>query len=220
MKIRKTISSLSLKRIVISLLILFSFPLLKSAVKQLAREETLATAFSFNLIGCILLIYDWELVAVHYKRAKKNFSATVTWMFIGILLIGIWLFTGKYLLQAKIILPEEVSLQNSLMVLIAALPAYTLLQASIIHVSFKCITDHLSVHQREELVILLSGFLFGPIYTLLFFPYTLEIFAPTLLYNIVLIVILSYLYNQSGNLVSGTLAMGFCYLSFIILMIL
>lgn len=216
MKIRKTVSSLSLKRMVISLVVLCLLPGIERLVLTPARDTTLALAFTLNLIGCILIIYDWELVGVHYNRAKKKPSRCIAWTIVGIVLIGFWMFIAMHFLHASPVFPEKETMSNSLSITIAAIPAFSFVQACIVNLSFKCLTDHISVRQKEELVILLSGFLFGTLYTVLFLPMSIEVFLPLLLYNILLVCILSYLYNQSGNLVPGTMAMTVCYLIYIL----
>jgi hypothetical protein len=67
----------------------------------------------------------------------------------------------------------------------------------------------MNIQNRELIVILVSGFLFGLIYTIAFLStFTLDLFIRTYLYNVVLIAILSYLYNQSHSFIPGILSFG------------
>ena len=92
--------------------------------------------------------------------------------------------------------------------------------AALVNIEFKCMTDHFKIHAREATMILLSGFLFGFIYTICFCPLQLQVFVPTYLYNVILISVLSYLYNQTHSFIPGILAMGTAYLVWQILLLL
>ena len=90
----------------------------------------------------------------------------------------------------------------------AALIATSYVLAVIVNIGFKCLTDHIDVRSNEAAVILVSGFLFGAILTLLYTPFDLDIWIRTYLYNVILTAFLSYLYNQSSSFIPGVLSMG------------
>ena len=77
----------------------------------------------------------------------------------------------------------------------------------IVNISFKCLTDHLDIRDREALIILASGFLFGILYTVVFVPFgDLGLLVRTYLYNVLLICTMSYLYNQSHSFIPGIIS--------------
>jgi len=209
---QNTLSTLSTKRILISLLLIISIPAVTYGVNLFADQFNLSEAFAFNLAGCLLIFYDWNLFGTHYNRSKYNIKTFFIYFLIGIALIGLWLQAGIHFLQTGPVLPEGTSLIRFGYGRPMMMIAYSFLQAVVISIGFKVLTDHMDVRHRELQSILLSGFLFGLLYTLLFsFPFELTAFVRSLLYNVVLTAILSYLYNQSRSFMPGLTAFTVIY---------
>ncbi len=200
-------SSLSMKRIIISLLIYAAIPFVCRALTGLIGNETAAMTLTLNLAGLTLIVYDWNLFGIHYNRAKDNPGDTVIYTLIGIVLIGLLTWISRRFLHAFIPLPDPATVRAYLFALPPILCAYSLTLGLIINISFKCLTDHLDIRDREALIILASGFMFGMLYTAAFCPLAdFPLIVRTYLYNVLLICIMSYLYNQSSSFIPGILS--------------
>jgi hypothetical protein len=194
---------------VISLLIFFLIPIVKTITNQFVHNDTISYTMALNLAGALLIIYDWNLFGIHYNRSKKHLADTMIYMLIGMAVIGLWVYVDLKFLQADILISDPASTKAYLFGSPAIMLAFSFIQGAIINISFKCVTDRMNIQNRELIVILVSGFLFGLIYTIAFLStFTLDLFIRTYLYNVVLIAILSYLYNQSHSFIPGILSFG------------
>lgn len=204
----KTKSTLSTKRILITLLIIFLIPAVERILNIWVQNETLSYTFAFNAAGSALIFYDWNLFGVHYNRSKSNLPVTIIYSIIGILGLLGWVWVGQNFLKAHLLLPDPETIAAYPFAEPAVLIAYSFMQAAVVNIGFKCATDHLSIRTREVLVILISGLLFGGIYTLLFTPLQTVLWITTYLYNVIMIMFLSYLYNQSSSFMPGIISLG------------
>ncbi len=209
-----TLSSLSMKRIIISLIIFALIPVCAHVLNLFIHEEDLSMMVSMNVLTSVLIIYDWNLVGIHYNRAKNNIPDTILFFVIGLVLIRLWTWFGMSFLQVRPLLPAAETAVKYPYAVPSLLIAFSYIQAAMVNISFKCITDHLDVRSREIQAILISGILFGLVYTIAFasLPLSMNSLFRTYLYNLVLVAILSYLYNQSNSFIPGILSMGTIYL--------
>ena len=207
-------SRLSYKRILISLLFIVLMRPIANLVNLLVDDFTISYTFSFNFVAGLLIFYDWNLFGIHYNRMKANLSDFFIYTIIGLILFGIWVYFNYRLLGDYVLVPDPKTIQNYLFASPAIHFAFSFSQSLIISIGFKCLTDHLDIREKELLIILASGFLFGLFYTVLFIPYTLEAFVRTYLYNVIVVSIMSYLYNQSSSFLPGTFAYGIVLLLF------
>ncbi len=200
-------SSLSLKRIIISLCVFCMIPVVYRLVLMVAGNETAAMTFTLNLTGLILIIYDWNLFGIHYNRAKANPKDALIYTIVGTIIIAILTWINQAFLKGYIPLPDAATVNNYLFSAPAVLLAYSVVLGFIVNISFKCLTDHLDIRDREALIILASGFLFGILYTAVFVPFgDLGLLVRTYLYNVLLICTMSYLYNQSHSFIPGIIS--------------
>ena len=72
MSISKT--TLTYKRIILSMIIFFIIPLLFPVLNYFLNDETISYTCLINVFTAILMIYDYNLVALHYNRIKRNFK--------------------------------------------------------------------------------------------------------------------------------------------------
>ena len=205
-------SSLSLKRIIISLLVFCAIQPFAMALNRFADNKVLSNMFAINLAGMILIIYDWNLFGIHYNRAKHHLKETVLWSLLGIAVIGVWAYLAYRFVPFVQVLPDYTQIASYRFAWPAVILAYSYVQAAIINICFKCLTDHINVHSREAAVILLSGFLFGLFYTAVHVSLHMEVWIPAYFYNVVLIAFMAYLYNQSHSFVPAIISMGTVYL--------
>ena len=205
-------SSLSNKRIVISLLLGASIPILAKLMNIYVKQKEISLMASFNVIGCILMMYDWNLFGIHYNRSKKDMRTTVLYTIIGILFIGLLVTLNSNFFHALLIIPKEITLTSYGYARPAMLLGYSFVQSFLVNILYKCLTDKCTVQGKELQTILITSFVFGFAYLIAFIPFSPMVWFRTYLYNLLLIAIMSYLYNQSHSLVPGCLAMGFVYL--------
>ncbi len=213
-------SSLSTKRILISLFLFLMIPMLEWIANRWVDNTTLSYTFALNVCSAILIIYDWNLFGIHYNRSKLNIGSTVLYTLLGILCISLWIWFGRSFLNCFFLVPDASSMHEYAFAIPAILIAYSYMLSSTVNISFKCLTDHIDVRSNELLIILICGFLFGFLFTAAFTPLEIGLWIRTYFFNTVLIMFLSYLYNQSGTFFPGILSMGTVILAYILLFIL
>lgn len=208
----QTISTLSMKRIIISLSIFIAIPLTAHLLDLWVNQYAISLMFCMNIGVSALIIYDWNLFGIHYNRAKKNAMDTVLFTAAGGVLIMVWIYVGANLLKANIILPGNRDLIEYGYARPGMMIAFSFMEAAGVSISFKCFTDHFDIRGKELQSILLSGLLFGLLFTVIFLPsLDIGLFFRTYLYNMVLTAYLSYLYNQCHTIIPGMLAMTIVY---------
>lgn len=204
-------STLSVRRILLTMAILLLVPVLRKVISTFLSIDAIIDMFSLNITAWVMILYDWNLLGVHYNRAKDHRKEAVLWALVGIVFLSLWLYVNEHFLKTSLPMDRIRESASYTGALPPILIAYSFSQAAIINIGFKCMTDHLNVRNQEILAILLSGFAFGLYYTLLFTPGSLSSFIPMYLYNIVSISFLAYLYNQSHSFVPGMIAMTIVY---------
>ena len=106
----QTISTLSRKRIVISLILTAMIPTTARILNIFLDQEQISLMFSMNIFTSVLIMYNWNLVAIHYNRAKENIPDTILYTLIGGALIFLWSLLGLSFFQAHLILPPSYAL--------------------------------------------------------------------------------------------------------------
>ena len=210
---QKELTTLPLKRVLISLLLFLLCALSWRIFDVFIKEVYISKMISINLFGSILITYNWPLIELHHERIKDN-SDKYLFFVVNLLFIGILTFISKIIFQAEILIPEDIILVSYGYARPGIYIAFSLIKAFLINISFKCLTDHLDIKQKELQVILVSSLVFGLVLTLAFTPLNISILSRTYLYNILLIAFLSYSYNQTSSLLPGTLALAIIHLLF------
>lgn len=214
----KTNSTLSIKRITITILVFCAIPALAHLVNIALTQYDISLMFSLNLGATILIMYDWNLFGIHYNRAKYNIQDTILYSIVAFICISIWTYISTNYLRCIVIIPDSVALTRYGYARIGMFIAYSFCEASALCIVEKCATDHLKVSHHEIQVILSSGILIGALTTILFLPsFNILTILTTLLYNVVLCTILSYLYNQSHTFIPGLIGFALSNLMFMIL---
>ena len=214
----QTLSTLSRKRIVISLILSALIPVTARLLNILLDQEQIALMFSMNIFTSVLIMYDWNLVAIHYNRAKENIPDTILYSLIGLALIFLWSLLGMSFFQARLILPPAYALIGYGYARPGFLVAFSFMEAAMLNLTFKIMTDHVDVIHKELQSILLSALCVGLVFTIAFVPITdISLFLRSYVYFMGLTALLSYLYNQTHTIVPGVIALT---LTNLILMIL
>lgn len=214
---QKTISSLSLKRVLITLLMLVLIPVVASGMDRVINQYYISLMFAMNILGSIMIMYDWNLFAIHYNRSKYDPLDTLLYTAVGIVMTGVWVWVGQHFLQNEFLIPPASVLRAFGYARPGMLIAFSIMEACIISICFKCVTDRFQIRNHEFQVIILSGLLFGLVLTAVFTSWEVAVWFRTYLYNAVLMTIFSYLYNQSHSFVPGMLAITIIHLAIMIL---
>ena len=210
-------SSLSNKRIAISILLIVCIPLFSYLFNIYAKQYDISLMVSFNLFTCILLIYDWNLFGIHYNRSKKDIQFTIIYIIVGVIAIGILSILNTLLFHGNLVLPKKTTLTSYGYARPGLFLGFSFVQSLALSIFYKCLTDRFQIQNKELQTILISSFVIGFIYLVAFNPFDLYVWIKTYVYNIILIAILAYLYNQSHSLLPGCIAMGIVY--FILMLI-
>ncbi len=214
----QTLSTLSRKRIVISLILSAMIPVTARLLNILLDQEQIALMFSMNIFTSVLIMYDWNLVAIHYNRAKENIPDTILYSLLGLALIFLWSLLGLSFFKAQLIIPPSYALIGYGYARPGFLIAFSFMEAAMMNLTFKIMTDHLDVIHRELQSILLSALCVGLVFTIAYVPITdISLFLRSYVYFMGLTALLSYLYNQTHTIVPGVIALT---LTNLILMIL
>lgn len=205
----QTISTLSLKRIVISLILTAMIPITARILNIFLDQEEISLMFAMNIFTSILIMYNWNLVAIHYNRAKENIPDTILYTLIGLALIFLWSLLGSGFFKAHLIIPPAYALIGYGYARPGFLIAFSYMEAAMISLTFKIMTDHLDVIHREVQSILLSALCVGLVITIAFVPLgSISLLIRSYVYFMGLIALLAYLYNQTHTIVPGFLALG------------
>lgn len=215
---RKINSTLSMKRVAISLLLFVTIPVCARFLNLFVKQYDISLMTSFNVLGSILIIYDWNLFGLHYNRAKYNIDDTVLYTAVAYVLILLWTIFSLQTLHCRVIIPSGDTLMQYGYARPAMMIAYSFMEAVSISIGVKCATDHMKVNHNELQIILTTGILAGIAMTFLFIPSLNPLtLMTTLLYNVILMILLSYFYNQTGSFIPGT--MGFALVNLTIMVI-
>ncbi|MBR3363916.1 MAG: hypothetical protein IKG53_03485 [Solobacterium sp.] len=214
----QTISTLSRKRIVISLILTAMIPITARILNIFLDQEQISLMFSMNIFTSVLIMYNWNLVAIHYNRAKENIPDTILYTLIGGALIFLWSLLGLSFFQAHLILPPAYALIGYGYARPGFLVAFSFMESAMLNLTFKIMTDHLDVIHKELQSILLSALAVGLVITIAFVPLNdISLLLRSYVYFMGLFALLSYLYNQTHTIVPGILALGIVNLILMIL---
>ncbi len=218
---KQTKSTLSRKRMYITLLLFFMIPATAHLINIFLVQYDISLMFAFNVFAAVMIMYDWNLFAIHYNRMKEKFGSCLVFMLLAIAFLFLWTWVGLNALSCRIMIPSGHILRSFGYARIGMLIAYSFSEAAAISIAFKAGTDHFRIRNHELQIILISGLLFGIVLTIMFLPSTnfLTILT-TLLYNVISMIFLSYLYNQTNTFFPGMLGFAFTNLIYMLFLIL
>lgn len=214
---QKTVSTLSGKHILLSILMIISVRLLSIAADRFVSQEAISLMFAVNVMTAALIVYNWKLVDRHFKRSAASLPDFFLFTGIGIITIALWSWVSARFLQADMMLPDRLALIGIGYARSGMLIAFSFMEACLLNIGFKNLTDRLDVRNKELQAILFSAVLFGLFMTLLFTPPDFLLWVRTYLYWLVLTGILSYLYNQSHSIIPGIVSVTLVHLAMMIL---
>lgn len=211
-------STLSTKRVIISLILFACIPFSARILNIFLQQYDISLMISMNVFGSFLVFYDWNLFGLHYNRAKYNLDDTLLYCAIAYVIILIWTIFAIDNLHCRIIVPSSDKLVTYGYARFGMLIAYSFMESTSVSIAVKCATDRLKVSHNELQIILFTGLTAGLALTLLFIPSLNPLtMLTTLLYNVILMILLSYFYNQTGSFIPG--AAGFALVNLTIMVI-
>ena len=178
----KTSSTLSSARIVLSLLIFAIIPLVHAILKALTGDDTISYTMALNLSALSLFVHCMTGICSGFTGtgSRPVSGDGLLYTAVGIVLISLWCYVDRHFLSGYMLMPDPAIEHHYFFAFGAIFLAFSFCQALIVNISFKCLTDHMDIRDRELLMILVSGFLFGLFYTIAFAPLLLEVFGPVL----------------------------------------
>ncbi len=205
-------TTLSLRRIIITLLGFISIPFIKNITESIIHNELASYTFAFSLIGIFLTFLNWDLLCVHLQRFTSDIKESLFFTLFGTIFLAL-LFVMNYLLlnaYVPLINPEE--FKEFTILFFPILYSYTVLFSSLYIISFKSLTDRLGIKKAELTVIFFSGFLFSLLFTMTFIPFSVFEWLKGYLFYFLVTTVLSYLYNQTKSLFPSLIALSICLL--------
>lgn len=210
-------SSLSGKHMFVSLLIFMAIPVCAHLINIPVDQYDISLMACMNIGGAVQIFYNWNLFGIHYNRAKEHPADTMLFALIAFVLILLWTWVGLALLKCRIIIPSREVLQSFGYARPGMLISYSFMEAAVFVITCKCITDHFEIRHQELQTILLTGLIFGILITVFFLPgYNILTIITTLLYNVVLMTMEAYSYNQTHSFIAGMLGLAFSNLIFML----
>ena len=206
----------TMKRSLVTLFLLLLSAIAVRVLDQYLQARFISLMIVFNTIGIVMILVNWGLFKLHAQRLTENDF----WLYIviDIIVITALVLLNRYVLQADYLIPPGIDLKQYGYARIGMLLGFSYIQASIIHLGFKHVTDRIDVKQKEAQTILFTALLFGFLYTAAYTDFQLSLFIRTYVYNILLVGILSYSYNQTQSLVPGIFSLGTVYFIYMIIL--
>lgn len=200
-------TTLSMTRILATLAIFFAFPYAIDALNMFLQNGTISATVVLHTVTLLLVVLNFDVLEIHFKRLKRNFSDFVFFFILSIVLIELIFFFNNHWLHAAIWVPEKEVMANYIFFAPTMALAYSFSYAISFVISFKAITDRFKVHIGEKLIIFFSGVLFGLFVALSQSSLSLDQLIPLFIYYSLISAVTSYTYNQTHSIF--TMACGY-----------
>ena len=141
---------MSLKRVITSLILFAMIPISARLLNIYVEQYDISLMASFNIVGSILIFYDWNLFGVHYNRAKFNLEDTVLYTAFAYVIILIWTIFSLEKLHCRVVIPSGATLQSYGYAMIGMMIAYSFMEATTISIAVKCAYDHQSQRTADH----------------------------------------------------------------------
>ena len=207
-------STLSVRRIIITILLFALIPLLFPILNHFIENKTISYTVLVNVIACIVFIYDYDLLALHYNRVKKNAKESLIFYFIGLIFYSILFTVNHFFIKGYLPYIDPKIVRSYMVAAPLMYIAYTFIFSILISICYKCLTDRLIIKDKEPLVITFSGVLFGLLFTVAFVPFSWEMWIRSFILISIQVAFLSYSYNQTTSFLPGAIAMGTILLAY------
>ena len=212
-------NQIPLSRIVVTMLLFIMIPIGAALMNIVVEHETISLMCSMNIFGALIIMANWDLFNEHFFRSTEKLSDTLFYIVIGVLVIYVLFYIGNHFLQANILVVPRSTLRAYGYARPGMYIAFGIIQPIVVNICFKLMTDRFDIRNKELQSILISGIVFGAIFTIIFSYNHFSVFFQTYLYNLLLISFLAYLYNQSRSFIPGVVSMSIVYLLVMLLSI-
>ncbi len=193
-------TNLSVIQILITLILFFGWPYVATLLAGQLENFTIAATFTIHTITLILVVMNFHVFELHYRRIQNKKKETLLFIVVGFILSCAVTIINELFSKGFIFTPELATLKQYSFFYITIILAYTLCYAICFGITFKCFTDRFKVRIGEKAVILGSGLLFGFFVAItqqgLEWPLLLYSFG----YNFLISLITAYLYNQTNSI--------------------
>ncbi len=205
---KKTKTSLSMQRIIINSCAFFLVPILAHLLDSIIRNYTITLSLLITTCSLFNIIYNWELLKTHTIRFITNLKDCLFFSLFGVLITIIIIFINSKYLHAPVPLIDLTTATQFPIFIPILLLSYSILISINCTIIFKSLTDQLVIQTSEIVIIALSSVIFAVIFTISFVPYNLLQWGLSFLLYFAIAMVNSYLYNQTGSLITGTLVLS------------
>lgn len=202
-------TTLPYSRIILSVCYFLIVPVFSPLINMIIQNQLISYTFAVSLSGLLLMIQNWDLLAIHGNRFKDDYKEAIFFTIIGILIMSFLVWANTNYLNAFLPLIAKESLQAFSWFIAPILIINTFVFAMNYVIVFKCVTDRLKLKHAEAVVILLSGFIFALLFTVTYIPFDMIAWLKGYLFYFVITIIISYLYNQTHSFLPGMFSLGF-----------
>ncbi|MFI3283541.1 MAG: hypothetical protein R3Y57_00510 [Erysipelotrichaceae bacterium] len=200
-------------RVALSIIIFFGGVYSIPYLNTYAQSLMITQSFVYSFISFVILFLNYNLFSLHFARFVEQ-KDKLLFCFVGFLAFMIVYAINAFFLKLPFISIEQTSLQRyALFIPFIVLTLSYFYTISYILV-YKLLTDRLNINNAEVKVIFVSSVIFSAILSIVS-GFNMQVFDLNLclsyfaLYMMVTLVV-SYLYNQTGNLFVSIISMGTC----------
>lgn len=201
-------TTLSMTRILATLAIFFAIPYAVDALNMFLQNATISTTVILHTVTLLLVVLNFDVLEIHFKRLKRNFSDFVFFFILSVIIIELIFFFNHHWLHAALWIPEKEVLRNYIFFAPTMALAYSFSYAISFVIAFKAMTDRFKVYIGEKLIIFFSGVLFGLFVALSQSSLSLDQLIPLFIYYSLISAVTSYTYNQTHSIFTMACSYG------------
>jgi len=198
---------ISLIQILSSIFLLFLSNFLIQYLLIYNPSITITYTFITFLTASILFYFNRDLLTSHYKRFRTLEDQKLFYL-IGTIAFTVFLLVNKYFLNAYIYLINPESIIDFPIYGLNFILAFTFINAFIYAIVFRLSVKIIKIKNNELLVIILSGIIYGILYSATLLPISIFEFITNFIFYFMISLCFSYFYNQSNNIFNPALAYG------------
>lgn len=197
---------LSNYRIILSVILFFGGILLVPYLDNFSNNQIVTAAFIYNIVGFLIIFINYNLFSLHISRYRKQ-KDKLLYLFVGLGLFGLIMLMNFFFLKTSFPVLDDITFNRFFYFVPLIAIIFSFVYAISYSIVYKLLTDRISIHHKEFKVILVSSILFSLILSICT-GFAYGTYLQQFVFNFAITLSISYLYNQTGNLVTGTLSLG------------
>ncbi len=201
-------TSISIFKIIVTLCAFASIPFIAQLVDLVVNNETLSFTATLHTVNFIIVMLNYNTVEIHVTRVKENFNDFLIFTLIGLVILFGLFYCNEQWFHAGILMPNFDNLVGYELFIPLIYLAYSYAFSSCFVFTFKCFTDRFQVKSNELVIILVSGFSYGLLVSLLMVALTSTSLALNFIFYFIVSTLSAYTYNQSRSLIPMMIAYG------------